>query len=88
MANLKNERSNGVVRRGLEALRRLDVEAHEALVVGDAHLDLIGAEAAGIPNTILIGTPDWMRVHIPPDMEYTSVETLREAMGHIRELLA
>lgn len=70
----------------LEALRRLRVRPEDAVVLGDAHLDLLAARAAGIPRTILIGTPDWMREHIPPGAVYTAVETLREAAERITEL--
>ena len=72
----------------LEALRQVDREPQEAVFLGDAHLDLLAAEAAGIRQTILIGTPNWMREHIPTGMEYTAVETLREAKKHIEGLLA
>ena len=60
----------------LEALRRLGAEPKQAVFLGDAHLDLLAAQAAGIPRTILIGTPDWMQQYIPAGVEYTAVEKL------------
>jgi len=71
----------------LEALRRLRAEPGEAIFLGDAHLDLLAAHAAGIPRTILIGTPEWMQKHIPEGMDYTAVATLREATERVTEFL-
>ena len=54
----------------LGALDRLKVRPQEAAAIGDAHLDLIAARSAGIGEVILVGTPTWMRDHIPPDARY------------------
>jgi len=71
----------------LQALERLGVKPDEAVFLGDAHLDLLAAKAAGIPETILIATPDWMLEHIPAEMRYTAVKTLREAHAEIERLI-
>ena len=67
----------------LKALERLGVHPADGLVIGDAHLDLFAAEAAGIPEIILVGTPAWMKDHIPADTPY------REAcdLHHVEELV-
>jgi HAD superfamily hydrolase (TIGR01509 family) len=67
----------------IEALDRLGVTASEALVVGDAHLDLIAAKAAGIHEVILVGTPEWMREHIPDGATYLEARDL----FHVAELV-
>jgi HAD superfamily hydrolase (TIGR01509 family) len=72
----------------LRALAELKVDPTEAVAIGDAHLDLIAADRAGIREIILVGTPTWMREHIPPDAEYRAVADLIEARTILERLLA
>jgi HAD superfamily hydrolase (TIGR01509 family) len=67
----------------VQALDRLRVSPSEALVVGDAHLDLIAARAAGIHGVILVGTPEWMREHIPEGASYLEARDL----FHVAEIV-
>lgn len=67
----------------LEALDRMDVSPSDALVIGDAHLDLLAAAAAGVPEVILVGTPHWMKDHIPDGLTYREARDLH----HVRELV-
>jgi len=67
----------------LEALDRLGALPAEALVVGDAHLDLLAAVAAGVSEVILVGTPPWMKAEIPDGVEYREARDLH----HVRELV-
>ncbi len=71
----------------LAALDRLGVPPAEALVIGDAHLDLIAAAAAGIPETILVGTPAWMKAHVPADAPHHEARDLAQVRALIAGLL-
>jgi len=71
----------------LGALDRLKVRPQEAVAIGDAHLDLIAARSAGIGEVILVGTPAWMRDHIPPDARYRAAADLVEAREILERLL-
>ena len=71
----------------LGALDRLKVRPQEAAAIGDAHLDLIAARSAGIGEVILVGTPTWMRDHIPPDARYRAADDLVEAREILVQLL-
>jgi len=70
-----------------EALDRLGVPPSEAAVVGDAHLDLIAAKAAGIGEVILVGTPEWMRAHIPEGATYLEAGDLFHVATLLKERL-
>lgn len=72
----------------VRALAQLHVDPGEAVAIGDAHLDLIAAHRAGIRETILVGTPPWMKEHIPPDARYHAVADLIEARDILERLLA
>jgi HAD superfamily hydrolase (TIGR01509 family) len=72
----------------VRALAQLHVDPSEAVAIGDAHLDLIAAHRAGIRETILVGTPPWMKEHIPPDARYHAVADLIEARDILERLLA
>jgi len=73
----------------LSALERLGgVPAERAVVIGDAHIDLLGAQAAGIPEVILVGTPSWMKEHIPEGATYREATDLRHVREHVEALLA
>ncbi len=71
----------------LGALDRLKVRPQEAVAIGDAHLDLIAAQNAGIGEVILVGTPAWMQDHIPPDAQYHAAADLVEAREILDRLL-
>ena len=71
----------------LTALDRLGVPPDHAIVVGDAHIDLFAAQAAGIPEVILVGTPAWMKEQIPENAAYRQVDDLRQALEHVETLL-
>jgi len=71
----------------LGALDRLKVRPEEAVAIGDAHLDLIAARSAGIGEIVLVGTPAWMRDHIPPDAQYHAAADLAEAREILVRLL-
>jgi len=71
----------------LDALRRLGVAAEEALVIGDAHIDAMAAAAAGIPEIVLVGTPEWMKEHIPVGVTYREASDLFAARDLILGLL-
>jgi len=60
------------------ALARLEVRPEEAVAVGDAHYDYLGARAAGIQEVILVGLSPWMRDQLPPDAGYRAATDLRE----------
>jgi HAD superfamily hydrolase (TIGR01509 family) len=68
----------------LLALERLGAAPGESVVIGDAHLDLLAAQAAGIRDVILVGTPAWMREHIPGNAHYEEARDLHQ----VRRLLA
>jgi HAD superfamily hydrolase (TIGR01509 family) len=72
----------------VRALAQLQVEPRDAVAIGDAHLDLIAAQRAGIGEIILVGTPPWMREHIPPDADYHAAANLLEAREILERLLA
>ena len=71
----------------LVALDRMGVRPPDALVVGDAHLDLLAAKAAGIPEVILVGTPRWMKEHIPDGVHYREARDLHQVQEFVIELL-
>lgn len=72
----------------VRALARLQTDPSEAVAIGDAHLDLIAAHRAGIGEIVLVGTPPWMKGHMPPDAEYHAAADLREAREILERLLA
>jgi len=49
----------------LTAMRRIQVEAEHAAVVGDTHLDAVAAHAAGVRRIILVSPPAWSAELIP-----------------------
>lgn len=54
-------------------LRECGVRPEEAVVVGDSHLEVLAARAAGIPHVILVRPKAWLRRFIPEDVAYTEV---------------
>ena len=71
----------------VRALAELDAKPTEAVVIGDAHLDLIAAQRAGIDEVILVGTPEWMAEHIPPGAKYRAAANLTEVREILERLL-
>lgn len=68
----------------LGPLRRLGIPPREAAVVGDSHLDLQAAHAAGIPFVILVSPCDWMRPFFPKNALFCEARDL----VHVKVLLA
>jgi HAD superfamily hydrolase (TIGR01509 family) len=71
----------------LAALDRLGVDPGCALVIGDAHLDVLAAHAAGVPEVILVGSPAWMKEHIPEDVHYQEAENLHQVLRLVEGLI-
>jgi HAD superfamily hydrolase (TIGR01509 family) len=72
----------------LGPLRRLGVSPEEAAVVGDSHLDLQAAHAAGIPAVILVKPAAWMRRFFPADALFTEAEDLAQVKAWLSSLLS
>lgn len=72
----------------VRALTQLQAKPIDAVAIGDAHLDLLAANRAGIGEIILVGTPPWMKEHIPPDAEYHAAADLAEAREILDQLLS
>lgn len=68
----------------LGPLRRLGVSPKEAAVVGDSHLDLQAAHAAGVPIVILVLPREWMRPFFPRGATFSEAKDL----FHVKRLLA
>lgn len=68
----------------LSPLRQLGIRPEEAAVVGDSHLDLQAAHAAGMALVLLVQPRGWMRQFFPSDANFLEVETLEE----VKEILA
>lgn len=62
----------------LGPLRQLGIPPEEAAVVGDSHLDLQAAHAAGVSLVILVEPQAWMRSLFPPHACFLEVKTLEE----------
>jgi len=71
----------------LSALERLDVRPDEAIAIGDAHLDLIASDRAGIAQFILVGDNHWIRERLPMGVPHHRAADLVEARGIIMRLL-
>ena len=61
------------------ALTQLGVSPEEAVAVGDAHYDYLGARAAGIREVILVSLSPWMKEQLPADAVYREAADLSEA---------
>jgi pyrophosphatase PpaX len=72
----------------LGPLRRLGVSPEEAAVVGDSHLDLQAAHAAGIPAVILVKPAAWMRRFFPADALFAEAEDLAQVKAWLSSLLS
>jgi len=71
----------------LSVLKKLAVRPDEAIAVGDAHLDLIAAERAGIAEFILVGNKPWVRELLPVGVPHHKAVDLVEARAIIDQLL-
>jgi HAD superfamily hydrolase (TIGR01509 family) len=72
----------------LAALNGLGVAPHEAVAVGDAHLDVLAAHRAGIREVVLVGSPDWMKRQIPLEVTYRLANDLVGVREILKRLLS
>ncbi len=72
----------------LEPLRKLACTPEEAVAIGDSHLDVLAARAAGIPHMILVAPKDWARRMLPADAPFTEVSHLEEARRTLEQMLS
>jgi len=84
-------RDDGALKPSPEAfsrpLRDLEVAASEALVIGDSHLDLVSAHAAGIREIVLVAPKGWMRDLLPPGLAFHEARDLFHAAAIVSSLL-
>jgi HAD superfamily hydrolase (TIGR01549 family) len=66
------------------ALARVSVSCADALVIGDTHMDLLAAQAAGVGEVILVSAPAWVKGLIPEGVTYREARDLH----HVREIVA
>ena len=71
----------------LSALEKLCVRPDEALAIGDAHLDLIAAERAGIGEFILVGSKPWIHKLLPVGVPHHKAVDLVEVRAIVTQLL-
>ncbi len=71
----------------LSALEQLGARPDEALAIGDAHLDLIAAERAGIGEFILVGSKPWIGELLPAGVPHHKAVDLIEARAIVTRLL-
>lgn len=83
-------REDGALKPNPEAflgpLRRLGIRPEEAVVVGDSHLDLQAAHAAGVRAVILVKPAPWMRQFFPKNAEFREVEDLAQVKAWLSKL--
>ncbi len=72
----------------LQPLRRLACTPQEAVAIGDSHLDVLAAQAAGIAHMILVAPADWVQRMLPADASFTEVPHLEEATRVLERLLS
>ena len=72
----------------LGPLRRLGISPEEAAVVGDSHLDLLAAHAAGIRAVILVKPAAWMRRFFPTDALFEEAEDLAQVKARLSSFLS
>lgn len=70
------------------ALRRLGASPLEAVAIGDAHLDLMAASAAGVADLVLVRPQAWVLDFIPSHIRYRRAADLYEARAIVDELLS
>lgn len=71
----------------LTALEKLNARPEEAIVIGDAHLDLLAAQRAGIEAVILVRTEAWMRSLLPQNAPFQEASDLFEVRTILTRLL-
>ncbi len=71
----------------LAPLRSLGIPPEEAAVVGDSHLDLQAAYAAGITTIILVKPALWMRRFFPPGSFFVEAEDLAQVKETLSPLI-
>jgi len=71
----------------LSALERLAVRPDEAIAIGDAHLDLIASDRAGIAEFILVGNRPWVSDLLPAGVPHHRAVDLAEVREIITQLL-
>ena len=71
----------------LFVLKKLAVRPDEAIAIGDAHLDLIASDRAGIAEFILVGNKPWVRELLPVGVPHHKAVDLVEARAIIDQLL-
>jgi HAD superfamily hydrolase (TIGR01509 family) len=69
------------------ALGRLGVSPDEAIAIGDAHLDLLAAHAAGVAEIVLVSPQPWVLDFIPTGVRHRRAADLREARAIVESLL-
>ncbi|MFO8033831.1 MAG: HAD family hydrolase [Candidatus Bipolaricaulota bacterium] len=72
----------------LEPLNVLGCSPDEAVAIGDTHLDVWAAHAAGVAHMILVASKAWSRLLLPKDAELTEVLHLGEARRVLATLLS
>jgi phosphoglycolate phosphatase len=71
----------------LLALARLGAQPDEAIAIGDAHLDLIAADRAGIAEFILVADKPYVRDLLPAGVSYHKAADLIEAKAIVIRIL-
>lgn len=71
----------------LLALARLGVQPNEAIAIGDAHLDLIAANRAGIAEFILVADKPYVRDLLPVGVSHHKAADLIEAKAIVIRIL-
>ena len=71
----------------LNALEVLDVLPGEAIAIGDAHLDLIASDRAGVAQFILVGDNPWTTGRLPENVPHHRAADLLEARDIIASML-
>ena len=69
------------------ALKRLGAAATEAISIGDAHLDLLAAHAAGIAEIVLVRPSSWVLDFIPAGVAHHRAADLLEVREIVERLL-
>jgi len=69
------------------ALDRLAASPEEAVSLGDTHLDVLAAHAAGIAAIVLVSPQPWLVGFIPGSISYKRATDLYEALRVVESLL-
>lgn len=72
----------------LAALARFEIGPDRAISIGDAHLDLLAAHAAGVAEILLVRPPQWVLAFVPDEIPHRRAADLFEARAIVEELLA